>query len=118
MISVEKLGKREHILKPREFSAVYKKGRSFKKNGFVLCVLPNGLPHSRLGFSIGSANVKRATIRNRIRRLFREIYRKNRAALKSTVDMVLVVRRSPGKKFLYKEAEKSFYALTKEAGIL
>ena len=118
MISVGKFSKREHLLKSREFGAVYKKGRSFKKNGFVLCVMPNGLAQSRLGFSISSANVKLASIRNRIRRLFREIYRKNRTDFKSTVDMVLIVRKSPGKKFLYKEAEASFFALAKEANIL
>ena len=32
--------------------------------------------------------------------------------------MVIVVRKSPGKKFLYKEAEVLFFALAKEADIL
>lgn len=118
MISVGTFKKKEHILKSKEFREIYKKGRSFKKNGFVLCVMPNGLAYSRLGFSISSANVKLASIRNRIRRLFREIYKENRAILKGAVDIVLIARKNPGKKFLYEEAERAFQTLAKEANIL
>lgn len=118
MISVETFSKREHILKSKEFSTVYKKGRSFKKDGFVLCVLSNNLAHNRLGFSISSANVRLATIRGRIRRLFREIYRKNKTSFKTAFDMVLIARKNPGKDFSYEDAEAYFRALAKEANIL
>lgn len=118
MISDETLGKKEHILKSKDFRAVYKKGRSFRKSGFVLSVAPNGLAYSRMGFSISSANVKRACIRNRIRRVFREVYRKNKAFFRPAFDMVVIVRKNPGKKFLYEEAHSIFFGMAKEAGIL
>ncbi len=59
-VSDEKIGKDEHILKSKDFRAVYKNGRSVKKAGFVLVVSGNGLGHNRLGFSISSSSIKRA----------------------------------------------------------
>ncbi|MFH0840158.1 MAG: ribonuclease P protein component [Candidatus Omnitrophota bacterium] len=118
MISDETFRKKEHILKSREFRAVYKKGRSFRKGGFILSVMPNDLACSRMGFSISSANVRRACIRNRIRRSFREVYRKNKQIFKPAFDMVVIVRKGPEKKFLSKEIGRVFLALAKEAGIL
>ena len=110
--------KKEHILKSKDFRAIYRRGRSFKRGGFILSVMQNGLAYNRLGFSISSANVKRAYIRNRIRRIFREIYRKNRPLLKTAFDVVIIVKKNPGKKFLYKEASSIFLTLAKEARIL
>ena len=118
MISDETFGKREHILKSKDFRAVYRKGRSVKKSGFILSFMPNGLAHGRLGFSISSASVKRACIRNRIRRLFREVYRRNRQAFKPSFDMVVITKKASGKKFLYEEAHRIFLALANEAGVL
>lgn len=118
MIPDETFGKKEHIIKSKDFRAVYKRGRSFKKSGFVLSVAPNDLAHNRMGFSISSSNVKRACIRNRIRRLFREVYRKNKALFRPAFDMVVIVRKNPGKKFLYEEAHSAFLCMAKEARIL
>ena len=118
MISDETFRKKEHILKSKDFRAVYNKGRSFKKSGFVLLVMPNNLTHDRLGFSISSSNIKLAVIRNRVRRLFREAYRKNKPIFKPAFDMVLVVRKNPGKGFVYEKARSIFLALAKEAEVL
>ena len=96
MISDEKFRKKEHLLKSKDFSKVYKKGAYARGAGIVLYCLANNLEYSRLGFSIGSKNIKRATSRNRIKRLFRDFYRKARPELKSGFDIVLVVRRDPG----------------------
>ena len=118
MISDETFRKKEHILKSREFRAVYKKGRSFRRDGFILSVMPNDLTYNRMGFSISSANVRRACIRNRIRRSFREVYRKNKAIFKPAFDMVVIVRKRPEKKFIAKDMGRVFLVLAKEAGVL
>ena len=118
MISDGKFRKKEHILKSMDFRAVYRKGRSFKRNGIVLCCLPSPLTYNRLGFSISSSVVKLACVRNRIRRLFREIYRKEKRAAGAAFDMVLVVKKNPGKNISYRWAESIYLALVKEAGIL
>jgi ribonuclease P protein component len=117
-ISDETLRKDEHILKSKDYRAVYKKGRSFKRSGFVLSAAPNNLTYNRLGFSISSAIVKNAVTRNRIRRLFREFYRKNKGIFRKAFDIVVIVRKCPQRKFLHKEAAAVFVALARDAGIL
>lgn len=118
MISVGTFTKKEHLLKSADFRSVYNKGRSFRRSGFVLSAASNALPYSRLGFSIGSAIIKRAARRNKIRRLFREYYRKNKSVFKTAYDMVIVVRRDPGCRFRYDDAASAFQELAKMAGIL
>ena len=118
MISDETLRKTEHILKSKDFRAVYRKGRSFKRSGFVISVIPNNLTYNRLGFSISSSIIRNAVIRNRVRRLFREFYRKNKRIFKRAFDMVVIVRKCPQERFSYKETASIFMSLAKEAGIL
>ena len=118
MISDGTLRKHEHILKTKDFRAAYRKGGSARRGGFVLYYLPNALTHNRLGFSISSSVVKGSTIRNRIRRVFREVYRKKKAAIKTAFDIVVVVRKNPGKKISYEWIESTFLAMISESGLL
>jgi len=118
VISDERFAKREHLLKTKDFRAVYKKGRSSKKDSVIFYWLRNELTHGRIGFSISSRNVKRASSRNRIRRLFREAYRKNKKALKCGFDIIIIVRKELVKRGSYKDVEKVFLKLADSAGIL
>ena len=115
MISDGKFRKHEHILKSREYRVVYKKGLSVKQGPLVLCYLPNGLAHSRIGFSISSRNVKRSSRRNRARRLFREVYRKNKRVIRTGFDLVLVVKRNLPENMIYDDAEQALFKLIKAA---
>lgn len=114
----ENFHKKERLIKTKDFEKVYIGGRSFKIDCVVLKALPTALAVNRLGFSISSKSIKSSCRRNRIRRLFREAYRKNKKALKKSFDMVLVIRRDTVNNFGYRDAEKIFLNLTKEAGIL
>lgn len=116
MISDGSFPKKEHLLTSKDFRAAYKSGRSVRRGGFVLYSLPNTLGHDRIGFSISSSVIKRANLRNRIRRLVREAYRRNKARMKCGNDLVLVVRRSPGKKVSYGWAEALFLSMIKDCG--
>jgi len=118
MISDETFAKKERLIKTKDFRKVYKDGRSHKAGSIVLRSLPNAAPESRVGFSISAKSVKRAFRRNRIKRLFREAYRKNKKSLKNGFDMVFVVRRDVATGFSYSDAEKVFLGLVKQAGIL
>ena len=113
MISDEKFSKSDRISKTKNFRAVYNKGRSYKRGEFILYRLTNELGNNRIGFSISSRSVRLAARRNRIRRIFREIYRRNKKAVKTGFDLVLVVRRDPGVKTAYKDFEKTFLELIK-----
>ncbi|MFA6141989.1 MAG: ribonuclease P protein component [Candidatus Omnitrophota bacterium] len=117
MIPDESLGKNEHILKSADFRKIYKKGFSRKTDTLVLCCLPNGLGFNRIGFSISSRSVKLASSRNRMRRMFKEVYRKKKKDLKAGFDMVIITRKDPGKHFSYDKAEVLFSRLIKSAGV-
>ena len=115
MISDERFSKKEHLLKSRDFSKVYKKGLAGRSDGVILYCLANALEHNRLGFSIGSKNIKRATSRNRIRRLFREVYRRRKGRLRNGFDIVIVVRKDISAAISYDSATATFLKLAKEA---
>ncbi len=79
----------EHLTKPRQYALVYDKGGTWVSNLVVMKALPNRLPLSRCGFSV-SRRVGKAVVRNRVRRLLREIVRL--APLKPGRDLVFIAR--------------------------
>jgi len=117
MTSDENFPKREHLLKTKDFRKAYKEGRVFKKWPVFLYAIPNDLCMNRIGLSISSRNIKLATRRNRVKRLFREAYRLNRRRLLKGFDLVLVVKQYNEKISTYKDVEKVFSGLAKESGV-
>jgi ribonuclease P protein component len=80
----------EHfITKPGQYALVYDKGSTLVSNLVVMKSLPNGLSLSRYGFSV-SRRVGKAVVRNRVRRLLREILRLT--PLKPGWDIVFIAR--------------------------
>jgi len=82
-------GGKEYITKPEQYALVYSKGGSWVCDLVVMRALPNGLDISRGGFSIGK-KVGKAVVRNRIKRLLREIFRLT--PLKPGWDIVFIAR--------------------------
>jgi ribonuclease P protein component len=74
-----------------EFEHVKATGRSLRHPLVTMGVAPNGLPHLRLGFVI-SKRIGNAVVRNRVRRVMREIMRLWLPLLKPGYDIVLVPR--------------------------
>jgi len=79
----------EYITKPEEYSHVYSTGKSWHSNPVVLKAVPNGLPQTRYGYSV-SKKVGKAVVRNRVKRLLREITRLT--PVKPGWDIVLIAR--------------------------
>jgi len=118
MIPAEDFAKQERLIKTKDFRKAYKDGRSYKAGFIILRLLPNGTSMNRVGFFISAKSIKRAFKRNRIKRLFREAYRKNKKLLKRGFDIVLVVRRETKDNFSYVNARQALLDLGKQAGIL
>jgi len=118
MTAGEGFSKKERLLKSKDFRNTYTKGRKVSVGGAAICWIENSLGHNRLGFSISSRNFKLAAARNRIRRLFREVYRRNKAELRSGFDLVLVVKRGFDKNSPLVEAERLFKELIKKAELV
>lgn len=118
MIPDEMLSKEERFTKTKDFRRAYKEGGSVRAAGLIFYHLANGLNKNRIGLSVPSRFVKLANRRNRLRRLLREIYRRNKKALKEGHDIVLVVKRDLAGTLSYKGLEDLFLRLAKKAGIL
>jgi ribonuclease P protein component len=77
------------ITKPKEYALVYDKGKSWACDLLVIKALPNELTLSRYGISV-SKRVGSAVVRNRIKRLLREILRI--APIRPGWDIIFIAR--------------------------
>lgn len=85
----------ERIRDPEAFRRAFDRRRSASDSAFVVYAVENGLPHARLGISVGRKKVRKATARNRIKRLLRESFRLSKDRLPVGVDYVVVPREVP-----------------------
>ncbi len=76
-----------------DYSAVYKESEKLQARHFVLYLRANDLGHHRLGITV-SRKVGKAVVRNRIKRLFREIFRRNCAEIPHHYDFVVSARQA------------------------
>jgi ribonuclease P protein component len=81
------------LVRRAEYDAVYREGRRRSSREFTVFLRPNGLGHSRFGWSIKKA-LGGAVRRNRIRRRLREIVRLHRQEISPGWDIVIHPRSS------------------------
>ena len=113
------LSKPERLNKSFEFKKARDKGTVYRNGVFLLTIAPNDAGCHRLGMSVGSAKIRLASTRNRIKRLIREIFRLNKHAFKDgPFDIVISIRRQPSYKLDYTPVEKNLLALLKKAKVL
>ena len=104
----------QYLNKRAQYELVYEEGSSRVNNLVVMKLLPNGLDFSRYGFSV-SRRVGKAVVRNRVKRLLREILRQ--IPLQPGWDIVFIAR-SPAAGANYVSLEKSVTDLLRRAGLL
>jgi ribonuclease P protein component len=108
-------GNNGYLKKTSEFKSVYTKGKSFVKGFVVMYVYQHGLKSRRAGFTV-SKKIGNAVTRNRVKRLFREVYRLNQERLQDGLDLVFVARRGSAEQN-YQAVESVFRSLFKSARI-
>jgi ribonuclease P protein component len=91
----ERLTPLERIRRKSDFASLYRDGSRFRGRYFTLVFLRNGLDHSRLAV-VASRKVGPAIIRNRVKRRFRELFRRNKALLSEPLDLVVITRPESG----------------------
>ncbi len=72
----------------RQFLSVYTNGRRIGTPAFTLFGLPNDLGHCRLGLTV-PRRVGGAVRRNRVKRVLREAFRRNRWRLEPALDLIV-----------------------------
>ncbi len=104
----------QHLTKPEQYSRVFNQGISKSDRFLVLKAMPNQLVFSRYGISV-SKRVGNAVVRNKVKRLLREILRM--MALNPGWDLILIAR-SPAAKGDYHQLEESVKNLLSRADIV
>lgn len=104
----------QFITKQGQYDSVFRSGSNRANKELVIRVLPNNLEYSRFGIIV-SRRVGKAVVRNRIKRLIREVIRKT--ALKPGYDIVFIAR-LPSAEAKYSQIEESIKDLLLNAGLI
>jgi ribonuclease P protein component len=111
------LQKEYRLKNKRDFAIVYRFGKSVANHQFVLYHnLQSQVTHFRLGIST-SKKLGNAVVRNRMRRLVKEIFRNNSEKIAVTDNLVIIVRRA-ALSLSYLELEKSLFHLMRKANLI
>lgn len=107
------------LKKQQDFNRVYNRGKSFSNRELVVYYNYNKeIPKQRLGISV-SKKVGNAVVRNRIRRIIKEVVRQlqrdNR--LKSNIDIIIIARQ-PTAKMQYQDFKRSIIDLFYKSSIV
>lgn len=111
------LHKSYRIARRSDFHLVYKYGKSTANRQFVLYILKKQeVEHFRLGISV-SKKVGNAVVRNRMRRVIKEIVRSLAPRIVAHYDMVIVVRKA-ALDMEFEELRKSIIHVLRRASML
>ena len=104
------------LRKEKDFSAIYKKGKSVGDRYIVLFYRNNRLGYNRTGF-LASKKVGNSVKRNRAKRLMKESYRSLEKKLPEGYDFIIIARNTIcGKKMA--DVAKSLFSAFKSAGVI
>lgn len=109
----------ETIKKNEEFQTIYNKGKKYFGYYFLLYVKKNQNLNSRFGVVV-SKKTGNAVCRVRLKRLFREIYRKEEEKLDTSYDYIFIAKKSAGqvwKTLKCQELERDVIKVLKKAGV-
>ncbi|MDQ0163727.1 ribonuclease P protein component [Bacillus alveayuensis] len=102
--------KRNRIKKNEDFQKVFKNGKSMANRQFVIYILDRPEEKEfRLGLSV-SKKVGKAVVRNKIKRLIRQVFLEEKENIAKGKDYVIIARK-PAADMNYHEVRKSLFHL-------
>jgi ribonuclease P protein component len=111
------LKKEWRVRSNKDFRRIYRAGKAVPGKYLVVFKKENGIDKTRFGFSV-SKKIGNAVVRNRRKRLLREISRKYSGYIKKGFDIIVIARAVEDKKLSFKELEKDYFRLLKKGGLL
>ena len=99
------LGRLDRIRHAEDYRAILAQPPSAHSRFFLAFVLPQRSNRTRLGITVGR-KVGSAVVRNRIKRIVREVFRRHRSLFPNQSDTVIVAR-APATRLDYKGAFES-----------
>jgi len=91
----ERLTPVERIRKKSDFTGLYRQGSRFRGRFFTLVFFRNELGHARHAV-VASRKVGTAVVRNRVKRRFRELFRREKGLLRQPLDLIVIARPESG----------------------
>jgi len=88
----QRLRRGDRLKKRYEFRQAQLRGRRIHTSHFLIVVEPNALQNTRLGITV-TKKVGSAVRRNRIKRVVREVFRRNRQLFPPSHDLVFIAKR-------------------------
>lgn len=85
------LGAARRIKSKRDFDAIYGARRSIRNRNLTFCWRRAEGERSRLGLSVGR-RIGNAVERNRVKRVLREVFRREAATLSTALDIIIIPR--------------------------
>jgi ribonuclease P protein component len=101
------------LKKNYEFKKVYTEGRYYVEKFVVMYIIVNNSASNRVGFSV-SKKVGNSVIRNKVKRLMKEVYRKYADNNKIGFDIVFTARVGSGS-VDYKTIENNIMSIMRKA---
>lgn len=83
------------LLTPEQFTFVFQQSVKASRPEISIIARANHLGFSRLGLTIAKKHVKRAVVRNRIKRVCRDYFRRNQHTLPA-MDFIVIARKGLG----------------------
>ncbi len=106
MIQEEKFTKKERIVKRADYLKRNPEDRVVHAAGYRFVFKPSNLPCSRLGIVV-TRKAGNAVYRNRVKRVLREVFRKNKGRINPPMDLV-VIRRHPAAFPTFENTQRQF----------
>ncbi|MDB5055695.1 MAG: rnpA [Bacilli bacterium] len=108
--------KQHRLAKREDFNKVFRFGKSVANQQFVLYHLAKPEhDYFRLGVSV-SKKIGNAVVRNRLRRIMKEVIRLNKDSIQLTADFILIARK-PVVDLNYQEMESCMIHVLKKAAL-
>ena len=90
----ESFPKSDRLRKRPEFLRLSRTGKKVHSANFVVISKANDVGQTRLGITV-SGKVGNAVVRNRIKRLVREFFRRHREELPAGLDVLVIAKKNP-----------------------